>query len=836
MRKGKCTRGLFLCVPQKCTRGLSPRVVARVFTRIFKCTRGLSLCVPGPRVHKGAAPRIPRVQMLKQIEGGIFLVRKELVQGQNRGQGQGPGRGKGIGKGKSRGKIIFHGCIRALCIVFLITAVAGCGGGAVQPGEDSASGSAGEKMILPLDLALEFAAYEEVPVDFTPAVPPYKVEPGMGNITNREMFDLSPEAERLLAENGFVVVPGQNHREFFMLYEMNSYEPAPGLITTDSMLHNYHLFFSHLLRVVEKEKLAPELKELTAAMLSGSEQQYAALKGSAWENAAKRNMGFFAVAGKLLDPAALVPGPVEQVVAEELKLIAGHDGIAESPLMNMGQDLQGPERLLEDYSQYIPRGHYDTDELLKAYFQAMMWCGRMTFRLKSEDETKSAVLMTLALAESDNGQKWDCIYQPTSFFVGRSDDLTALQYRELLDKIYGGAGYEDAGSGDAGYGLEEVASGGEKWEAFREAAARLDPPAINSVPIFDETIQPDREQEIKGFRFMGQRFTLDAAIFQRLVYREVQENSQGERRMLPKALDIPAALGSTEAYALLEAEGETDYENYAGNMSRLQGYIDGLEQNTWVQNLYWGWLHTLEPLLGEKGEGFPSFMRSRAWVRKELNTFLGSWTELKHDTILYAKQVYAEMGGGWEDVDDRGYVEPNPHLYARLAALVKMTREGLASRDLLSDQDGESLARLEQLALSLKTISEKELGNIPLSEEEYDLIRSYGGQLEHLWIEALRDTGVDHRSAAYENPAALVADVATNPGGFVLEEATGHVFEIYAVVPVDGSLRIARGGVYSHYEFPWPLADRLTDKKWHEMLDAGQTPPLAWWTETFITP
>ena len=39
-------------------------------------------------------------------------------------------------------------------------------------------------------------------------------------------------------------------------------------------------------------------------------------------------------------------------------------------------------------------------------------------------------------------------------------------------------------------------------------------------------------------------------------------------------------------------------------------------------------------------------MQSDAWLDKQLNTSLGSWTELKHDTILYAKQAYAEMGAG----------------------------------------------------------------------------------------------------------------------------------------------------------------------------------------------
>ncbi len=727
-------------------------------------------------------------------------------------------------------------CVCMVCLFLLLFAFAsGCGSGSEQNehgdhpgGQGSAEkeqGYTGKTVFPPTELNLEFAAYQEEPVDFAPAVKPYRVEPGLNNVTNREMFQLSPEAEQMLVENGFVVVPNTYHREFFMLYEMNSYEPVPSFITTDSMLHNYHLFFSHLLRVIEKDKLMPELRELTASMLSESEKQYAALKDTAWRNAAKRNLGFFSVAGRLLDLQMPVHEDVQGLVKQELELIEDRASIQVSPLMNVGQDLDALEALKEDYSQYIPRGHYDTDELLQSYFKTMMWYGRMTFRLKSEDETRSAVLMTLALSTDDNYQKWDKIYRPTCFFVGKSDDLSYLEYQELLQEIYG-----------AGVALGDLASGDKRWEAFMQAAGELEPPAINSVPIFDADIQPDREQEIKGFRFMGQRFTPDASIFQRLIYREVEENSRGERRMLPRALDIPAALGSEEAYAILEAAGDTDYAGYVDNMNRLKVCIAGLDQETWVQNLYWGWLYTLDALLEEKGEGFPSFMCSKAWVRKDLNTFLASWTELKHDTILYAKQVYAEMGGGMAGVDDRGYVEPNPQLYARLAGLVKMTREGLDSRELLGGRDRESLERLEQLALSLKTISEKELADIGLSEEEYDLIRSYGGQLEHFWLEALRDTGVDHRSAIGDNPAALVADVATDPGGTVLEEATGHIFEIYAVVPVDGTLRIARGGVYSHYEFSWPLVDRLTDRKWHEMLDLGQAPPLARWTESFIAP
>ncbi len=698
-----------------------------------------------------------------------------------------------------------------MALLFAALTLSGCS-------RDLPTGDSDKKTVL----AAEFAAYREVPVNARPAIEPYQVSPDLSNVTNRDQFEFSTEALKLLTANGFVVTPEQIP-EFFMLYETNSYDNIPNFVTTDAMLHNYHLFFSHLLKKLEAGYLMPELRALNAGMMQESMKQCEELKGTPWENAARRNLAFFAVGASLLDPATRIPSVVQDVVSKELALIAKHDEIAISPVMSMGRtDLDILEDLKEDYTQYIPRGHYTKSEELKRYFCAMMWYGRLTFRQKDADETRSAVLMTLALNEGQNLASWDKIYQTTRFFVGKSDDLCYYQYEPLLRKVYGER-----------LSLQNLAEDQQKWDTFFSQAKKLDPPVINSIPIFDETIQPDRELEIKGFRFMGQRFTLDAAIFQRLIYRDVEENSRGDRRNLPKGLDIPAAMGSREAYSLLDAMGETDYKDYPENMEKLREYIGSLKLTTWTENLYWNWLYTLLPLTWEKPEGYPSFMRNQAWQRKDLATYLGSWTELKHDTILYAKQVYAEMGGGAEPEDDRGYVEPNPHLFARLSALCAMTRDGLASRGLLEQRDKDNLTRLETLALSLKEIAEKELNNTPLSDDDYNLIRTFGGQLEHFWIEALRDEDIESRSQVWENPSALVADVATDPNGKVLEEATGMVWSIYVIVPVDGELRIVRGGVYSYYEFPWPMNDRLTDTKWQEMLRSGQAPEPPGWIKSY---
>jgi len=716
--------------------------------------------------------------------------------------------------------------ITLLSIIFILSAsLVGC-----QPVPSLSNDNLQQQADLPLvqltSSKVAFSPYQEEAIDLKPSLKDYLVLNDLSNVTNSKRFPMSAQAKNLLQKNGFVVTPSSS-REFFIDYELNRYDSIPNFVTTDAMLHNYHLYFNHLLRTLEKDRLRGELSALTGLLLDESKTQYQTLKGTEWENAAKRNIAFFSVASCLLDPKAQFPSYVSTEVYAELQLISTHQAMfVPSPVLNMGSpNVSLAEALKEDYTQYLPRGHYAKTEELQSYFQTMMWYGRMTFRAVNEDETKSAALITLAIGREEVYRHWNLIYEPTNFFVGKSDDLGFSQYYNLLKETFG---YIPT--------LDNLKENAAQWKVFGEKVKKLKPPAINSIPIFDQSIQPDREKEIKGFRVMGQRFTLDASIFQRLVYREVEENKAGQRRMLPKGLDIPAAMGSQEAYTILNSMGETAYEFYPEAMTKLKNYLSSLDTETWTQNLYWSWLYTLQPLTEPKGKGYPAFMFNQAWTRKQLETYLGSWTELKHDTLLYAKQVYAEMGGGMEPMDDRGYVEPNPVLYARLAALTRMTLEGLENRNLLTESDRASMERMEEMALKFKTIAEKELTDQPLTDQEFELIRSFGGQLEHFWLEALKDEGVDHRSAMEDNPAALIADVATDPGGQVLEEGTGFVSNIYVVVPVDGKLRIAKGAVFSYYEFPWPARDRLTDQTWKKMLEDDNKPTPPSWTNDYTVP
>jgi hypothetical protein len=350
-------------------------------------------------------------------------------------------------------------------------------------------------------------------------------------------------------------------------------------------------------------------------------------------------------------------------------------------------------------------------------------------------------------------------------------------------------------------------------------------------------IWQDQAQVTKGFRFMGQRFTLDAYVFGQVIWRKV--GTMDDPRGLPKALDFFAAMGSNEAYTILDSMGDTHYTNFDTQMNKVKTEIAALRNDSWTQNLYWSWLYSFQPLIAPKGSAYPPYMQTEAWTRKDLQTALGSWTELKHDTILYAKQVMAEMGGGGATVaPPHGNVEPNPEAYARLLALAQMTYDGLQSRSLLSDLTRANLENLISELTFLKNISERELAGEAITDDEYWHIQYWGGTLEQFTLAAADTTGNASRDLS-DQKAALVADVATgtdtNGSLSALEEAVGQPTMIYVVLP-DSPWRIAGGAVYSYYEFTVPPSNRMTDEAWQAQVETGTNPSQPDWTQMFVAP
>lgn len=641
-------------------------------------------------------------------------------------------------------------------------------------------------------------------------------------------FEFTVNQRKALLANGFVVTPPVSDpdrlfQEFYQAYESYRYDETPTFVTTDSIYHVYHLIFDKMLRDLETGSFISTLEELTTMMITATAAQYDSLKGTDMEQAALRNAAYFTVPAIILDLKVTVPDEVRALAEEEVALIEAHAGVDASPTWNTGT--QKPDDvLLEDYTQYTPRGHYTRSEALKRYFKAMMWYGRMTFRLKDPIETQRAMLVVQAMRTAPPVsslsalQLWQNIYDPTVFIVGKADDLSIYEYGKLSDEIFGES--------------PELTSFADPTLAaeFLTAAKKLPPPQVNSMWVW---IWQDRDEATQGFRFMGQRFTLDQFVFGQLMWRKV--GTIDNPRDLPKSLDLLAAMGSDEAYSLLSDMGEPSYENYDTQMAKVKEQVAGFGVDSWTQNLYWSWLYALQPIFAVKGQQYPAFMQTKAWLHKDMQTALSSWTELKHDTILYAKQVMAEMGGGGPEEPPKGYVEPNPEAFARLLSLAEMTKIGLENRGILDDTTRGNLDNLTDELNFLLEISRKELSGEEITTEDYWRIQYYGGWLEMMTI-AAADAADELGGSGYleDQKSALIADVATGVGR-VLEQGVGYPTYIYVVVP-DEPYRIAVGAVYTYYEFPVPQDKRMTDEEWRAMLEAGTSPAAPDWTSSFIIP
>lgn len=651
---------------------------------------------------------------------------------------------------------------------------------------------------------------------------------------------LSAGQMEILADNGFVAGPGMQEKEFYIFYEKVRYANLPVFVTTDSLLHTYHLLFGKILRSTESGFFLPMIENLLLALLKELDAYYHELSPGPWRDAALTSVAYVSVAGRLAADDFPVPDYAAQLVEAEITMINNAAGIQPSPVLSSSN-----YSYLEDYSQYIPRGHYTYSEELGRYFKCMMWLGRITFRLETSEpeigraETRSVLLIIQALRNARvEGvpalQLWENLYEPITFLVGQSDDLTVKDYLPLFDKEYGRNPFMRNLSDE------------NKLDSFIASAIKLPPPRVLGLVIDD---QEDYISETKGLRLMAQRFTPDAYIFDRLTYRNVGTREQP--RALPSGLDLFAAMGSDRAYSILDQRGDTAYENYNDEMEKLRTWTASLHEKDWKTSVYGSWLHSFYPLLEPPAEEAPSFMHSPAWLDKQLHTCLGSWAELKHDTILYGKQTMAEMGEGeWfphppRPEPARGYVEPVPLFYSRLAELASETRQGMQQLNLLSPSDAKILDDFEDLARFLEKVSEKQLKGEVLSSAEHKRIRLYGGELENLLIATLSLEEEDSRSIAYldQDPqAAVIADVATDHEGInILEVGIGRINEILVVVPLieqNGTItmQVAKGGIFSYYEFPWPASDRLTDEKWREILDAGSAPNPPDWIDSFYLP
>ncbi len=103
-----------------------------------------------------------------------------------------------------------------------------------------------------------FAAYRLEPVDTMPGLQQESIDPQMDNVL--VPLALSDEQLERLGNSGVVASPA-DYPEFHYLYKETLQNNVPIFITSDSLLHAYHLTFDQLLRSLEEHVFLPKLGE-----------------------------------------------------------------------------------------------------------------------------------------------------------------------------------------------------------------------------------------------------------------------------------------------------------------------------------------------------------------------------------------------------------------------------------------------------------------------------------------------------------------------------------------------------------------------------------------------
>jgi hypothetical protein len=587
----------------------------------------------------------------------------------------------------------------------------------------------------------------------------------LGDVANLWMFGFGEKDRQKLMHNQLLFLEtGNDH--IYTLYDSEAYGPGvkdefsdharPYFVTSDAVLETFYASFSALYANAERTVLAKALTEFCRA---GAEV-------ARYKKAAADVETLFTVGLALLQPETL-KGASPQV-REEVQRI---EEAAGSQASLFAKDVA--------YGDFIIRGKYERDTDLKGFFRALKWFQAFTFDVQHEDERTQAAAV---LAVARDPKVYPALEKMFALY-GRM--LGESRYRSPLNQ-------QDFGGKEltaASYGLPWVSG-------------------------------------VDKFRMLPPIYTLDAFIFDELITHTNRGDTVGtfdNPRMLPRGLDIMATFGSSEARIILVEElKEGRFANYEHHLDRVTGLVKNFPRSAWDANLYQSWLDLMGSLTREP-ETAPPFMKTAAWRRKQLNTALGSWVNLRYETIAMVEQVAAEAGeGGYEVLDvgrPRGYVEPNPEFFRTLdkafERLAKEFETSLADAD-LRKEIGVRFAEHRTHLKALEAIARKELAGEPLTDGEYEEIISIGRTVEHFMQVIASANGNDGQPLANPEPIRKIVDVQKDDLHKVrLYEALGHASELDVVVPYFGRRQIAKGAIYSYYEFT--SAENLNSEKWRAM-------------------
>jgi len=619
-------------------------------------------------------------------------------------------------------------------------------------------------------------------------------------------------------------------------------------ITTDLFANSLHLFFNQYLQYVEENHFIPGLARLVDSYIEKlvelEKENTDLVKDSVYTSTLKLAQAYFQTAQALI---ALAPDRVEQpskiggksvayqpkdtrmvlagfpdAVVQEIKLILDHNKYEKSPNFNY----------MEDYTQFKPRGHYTKNGVLEAYFRTMMWFGRLhiymsTGKLQSDQGDMGvpkgptamalsrklmpvAMLITSINTENEEiHRQWESLFKPVTRLIGMSDDLsfhdTIPFFKSLKIADFS----------------KWVASDKNIIHALNKAHKELRLPLIAGNSVFQAPSGNENKPPM-GWRLFGQRFTYDSFIHTQVSTPRLKD------RNIVRGLDIMTVFGSKTADSLLRHSDYPKIPQLEKKLYDLKLGFEGMEPDIWTKTYYNRVLEMIKAqALFEPGAGF-FFTETPAWGIKSQLSAHGTWAALRHDTILYVKQVYSALktGASFDPTfrtldlpEPVHYLEPNPDFFDSALASIEELEQLTHEFNLGSDIFNPRLQAWKTILKRCISIIAKEKANQHVSKKDIQWLPSIPFHMAGLVLppEAKRIKSMAHPESL---KGAIIADVYTNTRfKQALEVGTGIPYRIYvALNDRQGKKRIAVGYTFSYYEFMVSQSQRMNTQEWQKLV------------------
>ena len=639
-------------------------------------------------------------------------------------------------------------------------------------------------------------------------------------------FNLSDGEKELIQKNGFVVSERLGKQSFISTIEDIYRKDLPLFITSDMILHAFHKSYDNILIDVEVNTLIPKLKAFLNKLNSEISVLELKYQSSYMRDRLKDVDLYLTVARKLLDESSTPYYSSNSVAITNFMLDIKNEQFKEVQFFSIT-----PRKI--DYSQFKPRGHYDSDmhPELRNYFRAMIWLGRMELYLIAPDALvkpklvevqRQAIMANLIyelLISAKQNVKLKEIEDVIKAFVGEQDNVTTNNLLELRNSL---EMTESSVLADTNY-----------FKIYQDSLVKQSfaPQRILSQVLMHN---PQSEEEIKpasAFLLFGQRFVIDSYVAGSVVYDKVKKT-----RMLPSTLDILYALGNDASVQLL-VDGLEKYE-YAPNLAGVRYLVDAYDSEFWNSTIYNGWLNSIRELNPPTDRSiYPTFMQTAAWWQQKMNSQLGSWTELRHDNVLYAKQSYS---GGYTCFYPHVYVEPVPEFFGAMKDLALSFKDKMSKLNFSTPYMDYYFTNLFEISDTLESIANKELEGINLLDSEIKFMKrtltnpqmgcgevSYDGWYRKLFYSDYNPNylAVDYHTAPTDENGIMV--------GWVAHSGTGKIdLAIMNTELVTGENVAFVGPVYSYHEYVTTNFFRMTDKEWEENYLKLSTRPE--WTKIYL--